>query len=186
MLGHRRRSPLFVHAITDLTALRSRLNVASSKRSIALGVVVDRQQGPVMVITVTVAMLTEPINPPCSHFVCLKSTKPNSSFLSCESNQPLAITFCPPILCDQRNPPKLVSSAAVKNSSVASTPRVSAYPIDSSSCLFLAPCCSRSRPIGVYQSLITGTPLCSIEYRHDALSVDPLFHSCPAQILACT
>jgi hypothetical protein len=96
MLGHRRRSPLFVHAITDLTALRSRLNVASSKRSTALGVVVDRQQGPVKVITVTVVMLTEPINPPCSHFVCLKSTKPSSSFLSCESYQPLAITFCPP------------------------------------------------------------------------------------------
>jgi hypothetical protein len=28
MLGHRRRSPLFVHAITDWTALWSRLNVA--------------------------------------------------------------------------------------------------------------------------------------------------------------
>jgi hypothetical protein len=91
-----------------------------------------------------------------------------------------------PILCDQWNSPKLVSSAAVKNSSMASTPRVSAYPIDSSSCLFLALCCSRSRPIGVYLSLITRTPLCSVERCRDTLSVDPLFYSCPAQILACT
>ena len=56
MLGHRRRSPLFVHAITDLTALLSRLNVASSKRRAALDVVIGRQQSPVMVITVTIAM----------------------------------------------------------------------------------------------------------------------------------
>jgi hypothetical protein len=96
MLGHQRHSPLFIHAITDLTALRSRLNVASSKRSTTLGVVIDRQQGPMMVITVTAAMLTEPINPPCSHLIRLKSTKPGSSFLSCKSNKPLAITFYPP------------------------------------------------------------------------------------------
>jgi hypothetical protein len=56
MLGHRRRSSPSIHAITNLTALMSRQNVANSRKRAAPDVVVGRQQGPVMVITMTVAM----------------------------------------------------------------------------------------------------------------------------------
>jgi hypothetical protein len=82
-LGHRRRSPPSVHAITDLTALLSRLNVASSKRRAALDVVVGRQQSPVMVITVTVAMAHWAYKFTCSHSLRPKSTEHSSSSLSC-------------------------------------------------------------------------------------------------------
>jgi hypothetical protein len=88
-------------------------------------------------------------------------------------------------LTQSTNPLSLCSYSAARNSTVISTPRVSAYPIDSSSCLFVAPCCSRSRPIGVYPSLIIGTPLCSVEHRRDTLSVAPRFFSCPVQNLVC-
>jgi hypothetical protein len=83
VLGHRRRSPPSVHAITDLTALLSRLNVASSKRRAALDVVVGRQQSPVMVITVTVAMAHWAYKFTCSHSLRPKSTEHSSSSLSC-------------------------------------------------------------------------------------------------------
>jgi hypothetical protein len=85
---------------------------------------------------------------------------------------PSTIPFCP------------VLRATVKNF-VASTSRVSNSPIASCSSLFIAFYCSRSRPIEICQSPITGTPICSVERRCDTLSVDPLFYSCPLQILAC-
>jgi hypothetical protein len=95
-------------------------------------------------------------------------------------------SISPEELTQSTKPFRPVFRAAVKNSSVASTPRVSNSPIASCSSLFIASYCSRSRPIEVCQSPITGTLLCSVEHRCDTLSVDPLFYSCPVQILVCT
>jgi hypothetical protein len=68
-------------------------------------------------------------------------------------------------LTQSTNPLRPVLSTTVKDPSVASTPRVSTYQIDSCSSLSLAFYCSRSRPIELYQSPPSGTPSRPIERR---------------------
>jgi hypothetical protein len=85
MSGHWCRSPLFGHAIMDLTALRPRLNVASSKGSVVLGAIVDRQLGPAMVITVAAAVLYRAYKFTPSSLPSLKSTELRPSSPNCEA-----------------------------------------------------------------------------------------------------
>jgi hypothetical protein len=85
MFGHRRRSPLFGHNITDFTALRPQLNVASSKGSVVLGAIVDRQLRPAMVITVAAAVLHRAYKFTPFSLPSLKSTELRPSSPNCEA-----------------------------------------------------------------------------------------------------
>jgi hypothetical protein len=85
MSGYRHRSPLFGHAITDLTALRPRLNVASSKGSAVLGAIVDCQLRLTMVITVAAAVLYRAYKFTQSSLPSLKSTELRPSSPNCEA-----------------------------------------------------------------------------------------------------
>jgi len=89
-------------------------------------------------------------------------------------------------LTQSTNPFCPVLRAAVKDSSVASTHRVSTYQIASCYSLSSTFYCSQSWPIKLYRSLHSGTPNRPVERRRDALSVNPLFYSCLVQIQACT
>jgi hypothetical protein len=95
-------------------------------------------------------------------------------------------SISPEELTQSTNPFRPVLRAAVKDSSVASTHRVSTYQIASCSSLSSTFYCSQSRPIKLYRSLHSGTPNRPVERRRDALSVNPLFYSCLVQIQACT
>jgi hypothetical protein len=148
-------------------------------------VIIGRQQGPVMVITMAIVV---------AHWA-YKFTTLSSPFIqinraqlfvpSLRSQRITSHSILSTTLSDHRSSLESISSAAVKNPSVASTPRVSTCQITSCSSLTLAFYCSRSRPIKLYRSPHSGTPNRPVERRRDTLSVDPLFYSCLIQIQAC-
>jgi hypothetical protein len=89
-------------------------------------------------------------------------------------------SISPEELTKSTNPFRPVLRAVVKDSSVASTHRVSTYQIASCSSLSSTFYCSRSWSIKLYRSLHSGTPNRPVECRRDALSIDPLFLLLPS------